>query len=146
MRRNVPTAPIPEQGRASTGVPGLVAAPAAKELPDPAAVDADTWRAYWRRWPIAAWAGELRGDAGRWFEVQGRRLVPTFAVDIPNGGGKTALAPDFATARKVDEGSFRGWDGVEASYVNPTAEKIGKPRDLGLYAEEWERRKDATRR
>ena len=49
-------------------------------MPDPVGADEPTWRDYWRRWPLAAWAGELRGKPGRWFHDHGERFEPTFHV------------------------------------------------------------------
>ena len=49
-------------------------------MPDPASVDADTWREYWLSWPLSAWAGRLRGASAGWFRIDGRRFVPTFQV------------------------------------------------------------------
>jgi hypothetical protein len=49
-------------------------------MPDPVGADEHSWRAYWRKWPLAAWAGELRGQPGRWFTITGDRFEPTFRV------------------------------------------------------------------
>lgn len=49
-------------------------------MPDPASVDADTWRDYWLNWPLSAWAGRLRGASAGWFRIDGRRFIPTFQV------------------------------------------------------------------
>ena len=51
-----------------TGDPRLLADTSSAEMPDPASVDADTWREYWLNWPLSAWAGRLRGSI--------QRLVP----------------------------------------------------------------------
>ncbi len=55
---------------------------AVKELPEPKAPDARTWQAYWRKNPVAAWAGtpEKPGD---WFRVEGERFQPR--LPIPDG-------------------------------------------------------------
>lgn len=50
-------------------------------MPDPVGADETSWRQYWRRWPLAAWTGELRGQPGRWFRIDDERFVPTFEVD-----------------------------------------------------------------
>ena len=49
-------------------------------MPDPADVSKTEWFTYWRKWPIAAWLGELKGQAGKWFRLEGERFVPNFAV------------------------------------------------------------------
>ena len=63
-----------------TGDPRLLADTRSAEMPDPASVDAETWREYWLNWPLAAWAGRLRGPSNGWFRIDGRRFVPTFRV------------------------------------------------------------------
>ena len=82
-----------------------------------------------------------------WGHLSGLAM-PTFAVDIPKGGGKVVYTPNFeiGAVNKVDPFSkrqYRGWDGVEAEYVNPPTEKIVKPLDYEVYVEELERLKSA---
>lgn len=63
-----------------------------KELgPNPGA-DPARWQTYWRKWPIAAWAGELKNeDRGRaWFRVDGARFVPR--ITVPKGDEATLAA------------------------------------------------------
>lgn len=45
--------------------------------------------------------------------------MPTYIVDIPNGGGKTALTPNHVTYQKDNVMGFKGWDGVDAEYISP---------------------------
>ena len=66
--------------RLVTGDPRLLGDTRSAEMPDPASVDADTWREYWLSWPLSAWAGRLRGASAGWFRIDGRRFVPTFQV------------------------------------------------------------------
>jgi superfamily II DNA or RNA helicase/diadenosine tetraphosphate (Ap4A) HIT family hydrolase/HKD family nuclease len=66
--------------RIVTGDPRLLADTASAEMPDPASVNADTWRDYWLNWPLSAWAGRLRGASAGWFRIDGRRFIPTFQV------------------------------------------------------------------
>jgi superfamily II DNA or RNA helicase/HKD family nuclease len=66
--------------RIITGDPRLVTDTRSEEMPDPASVSADTWREYWLRWPLSAWAGRLRGSSAGWFRIEGRRFIPTFTV------------------------------------------------------------------
>ena len=50
-----------------------------------------------------------------WGKSSGLSL-PTFSVDIPSGGGKAYLTPDFII-KQTEEGTvFKGFDGVEAEY------------------------------
>jgi superfamily II DNA or RNA helicase/diadenosine tetraphosphate (Ap4A) HIT family hydrolase len=63
-----------------TGDPRLTADTRSAEMPDPSSVDAEIWREYWLNWPLAAWAGRLRGSSNGWFRIDGRRFVPAFRV------------------------------------------------------------------
>jgi lysine 2,3-aminomutase len=72
-----------------------------------------------------------------WGNLSGLAM-PTLSVDIPDGGGKTTYAPNFETARSAERRSYVGWDGVEADYINPPANRLLKPQDAELYQEEWE--------
>ena len=71
-----------------------------------------------------------------WGHLSGLAM-PTYAVDIPEGGGKTVLTPDFETAKSREKRSYQGWDGVAADYVNPVGEVV-QPADASSYLEEWE--------
>jgi hypothetical protein len=66
--------------RIVTGDPRLIADTRLREMPDPSSLESDAWREYWRKWPLAAWAGELPGESKVWFRIDGRRFVPTFQV------------------------------------------------------------------
>ncbi len=66
--------------RIVTGDPRLLADTRSAEMPDPSSVGADAWREYWLNWPLAAWAGRLRGASAGWFRIEGRRFVPAFRV------------------------------------------------------------------
>ena len=68
-------------------------------MPDPVAADSASWREYWRRWPLAAWAGELRGQPGRWFLIDGERFVPTFRVEDRYADTFDALAAELVDWR-----------------------------------------------
>lgn len=71
-----------------------------------------------------------------WGHLSGLAM-PNLSVDIPNGGGKTYLVPNFQVAQEGLTRKYVGWDGVEAEYVSPAAENIKKP-DASLYLTEWE--------
>lgn len=78
-----------------------------------------------------------------WGHLSGLAM-PTYSIDIPHGGGKTSMSPDFLLDKNTSVSSaastwrFRGFDGVEAEYIDPSAEFIRKPVDAGLYQPEWE--------
>lgn len=75
-----------------------------------------------------------------WGHLSGLAM-PTYIVDIPNGGGKAALTPNFETSKEGSVRKFKGWDGIDAEYHSP--QKIIKPMDVEDYTEEWERLKSA---
>ncbi|MBS1971446.1 MAG: KamA family radical SAM protein [Bdellovibrionales bacterium] len=77
-----------------------------------------------------------------WGNLSGLAM-PNLSVDIPDGGGKTYYVPNFETASSLEKRSYRGWDGVEADYVNPPVDRIIKPLDFEVYQEEWESLKRA---
>jgi lysine 2,3-aminomutase len=64
--------------------------------------------------------------------------MPTFIVDIPDGGGKAALTPQHQVGHEGDRRHFRGWDGVEASYISPPDSSLRSPKVSPQYAEEWQ--------
>ena len=76
-----------------------------------------------------------------WGRLSGLAM-PNLSLDIPSGGGKTGLTPNFETSRTMNaEGietrQYTGWDGVTAEYVSPPQTKISKPIDAEAYCEEW---------
>jgi hypothetical protein len=81
--------------RIVTGDPRLMADTRSAEMPDPASVDADTWREYWLNWPLSAWAGRLRGASARWFRLDGRRFVPAFEVAADVGETFDAMVEEL---------------------------------------------------
>ena len=64
--------------------------------------------------------------------------MPNLSVDIPNGGGKTSLVPNFEQERILNSRKYRGWDSVESWYHGPAESRILKPIDLDAYEAEWE--------
>jgi lysine 2,3-aminomutase len=57
-----------------------------------------------------------------WGKSSGLSL-PTFSVDIPSGGGKAYLTPNFITHEDEEGVTFKGFDGVEAKYLNPKTKR-----------------------
>jgi superfamily II DNA or RNA helicase/diadenosine tetraphosphate (Ap4A) HIT family hydrolase/HKD family nuclease len=82
-----------------TGDPRLVADTRSAEMPDPASVDAETWREYWLNWPLAAWAGRLRGTTNGWFRIDGRRFAPAFQVSADIGDTFDAMVEELVDYR-----------------------------------------------
>jgi superfamily II DNA or RNA helicase/diadenosine tetraphosphate (Ap4A) HIT family hydrolase len=87
--------------RIVTGDPRLLADTRSEmEMPDPASVTAETWRAYWLNWPLKAWTGQLRGSAGSgWFRIVGHRFVPAFAVADELGETFDAMVEELTDYR-----------------------------------------------
>jgi len=85
--------------RIVTGDPRLIADTRSAEMPDPASVDADTWREYWLNWPLSAWAGRLRGASAGWFRLDGRRFVPAFEVAADAGETFDAMVEELVDYR-----------------------------------------------
>lgn len=65
--------------------------------------------------------------------------LPTYIVDIPNGGGKTSLSPQHQIAQQGRKRRFRGWDGVEADYISPPKDAAMTPAIAPDYQAEWNR-------
>lgn len=84
-----------------------------------------------------------------WGNISGLAM-PNYALDIPDGGGKAGLTPNF---ERLDlragtrEGGvtrvFEGWDGVRAEYKSPPASACMKPLDAEIYADEWQSLREA---
>lgn len=69
--------------------------------------------------------------------------MPTLSLDVPNGGGKTTLVPDFEIEHVGDRRVYKGWDGVVGEYINPVTEQKILPGDWQRYQSEWEATKTA---
>ena len=85
--------------RIVTGDSRLLADTRSAEMPDPASVNADTWRDYWLSWPLSAWAGRLRGASAGWFRIGGRRFAPTFRMAIDVGETFDAMLEELVDHR-----------------------------------------------
>jgi lysine 2,3-aminomutase len=71
-----------------------------------------------------------------WGHLSGLAM-PTLSLDIPSGGGKTTLVPNFMVRKSEGVREFEGWDGRKGVYRNPKTEQI-LPEDVGDYLPEWE--------
>ncbi len=72
--------------------------------------------------------------------------MPILSLDIPGGGGKTSLVPDFEVEHNQTSRTFVGWDGVRAQYHNPDPQQSIQPSDWTDYQGEWEKTKNAKLR
>lgn len=70
-----------------------------------------------------------------WGRVSGLAM-PNFSIDIPQGGGKAAMVPDFQIERVGNRRTFLGWDGIRADYISPESTAIRKPIDAEEYLTE----------
>jgi lysine 2,3-aminomutase len=76
-----------------------------------------------------------------WGHLSGLAM-PTFSVDIPSGGGKTTLAPNFMVKNENGVREYVGWDGKRGVYRDPKVPML-TPIDVEEYVPEWERLKSA---
>ena len=78
-----------------------------------------------------------------WGRLSGLAL-PNLSLDIPGGGGKVSLVPDFLKSQKESRFIYQGWDGITNSYINPDKSCINSPPDLKVYEKEWQELKNQT--
>lgn len=74
-----------------------------------------------------------------WGRLSGLAM-PNLSLDIPGGGGKVGLTPNFEVSHS-DAGArlYRGWDGVEGEYLAPaTPAVLPSQEQLEPYLSEWE--------
>jgi lysine 2,3-aminomutase len=71
-----------------------------------------------------------------WGRLSGLAL-PNLSLDIPGGGGKVGLVPNFEVRRSTRSRCYRGWDGVEQEYISPDFSEILTPADVNQYIAEW---------
>ncbi len=91
----------------------------------------------------------LEIQAELWGNLSGLAM-PTLSLDIPDGGGKATLVPEFEKTeiRAGDRASgtertYVGWDGVTAVYKSPPQSQRQAPIDAAEYTNEWEALKAA---
>lgn len=77
-----------------------------------------------------------------WGRVSGL-MMPNLSLDIPSGGGKAGLVPDFVVKQTPSSTVFKGWDGIQAEYINPPESSVQTPADVDEYLEEWNEIKNA---
>lgn len=76
-----------------------------------------------------------------WGHLSGLAMA-NLSIDIPDGGGKAYVVPNFQVAQSDRVRTFVGWDGVRAQYISPPSDKIQKPK-AEKYLDEWEKLKSA---
>ena len=76
-----------------------------------------------------------------WGHLSGLAM-PALSLDIPGGGGKTSLVPNFMTSQGDGVREYRGWDGQTGQYRNPKVEQT-LPSDASRYEAEWSQLKNA---
>lgn len=69
-----------------------------------------------------------------WGVVSGL-MMPNLSIDIPGGGGKVGIVPNFKIREEKNAIIYKGWDGIEASYINPNT--VEKPMVSVKYQKEW---------
>ncbi len=72
-----------------------------------------------------------------WGSLSGLAM-PQLSLDIPDGGGKVGLVPNFEISQSAEVRQYQGWDGVIAEYKNPPKDNLIMPADLVEYLPEWE--------
>lgn len=83
----------------------------------------------------------LRVQRELWGHLSGLAM-PQLSLDIPDGGGKAGLVPQFEVRCEgnEDQGTRRtyvGWDGIEAEYMSPPRSRWREPLDAQAYEQEW---------
>ncbi len=79
----------------------------------------------------------LKIQKNMWGHVSGL-MMPNLSLDIPEGGGKTYLVPNFLVKHEGETRTYKGWDGVEASYINPSKASQKVPILDKQYQDEWD--------
>ena len=79
-----------------------------------------------------------------WGRLSGLAL-PSFSLDIPGGGGKVMLSPNFVELKEKNQWHFKGWDCVEGVYKNPLEDcNLNISPANELYKKEWETLKNQS--
>lgn len=86
-------------------------------------------------------ADSLNLQKDLWGHLSGIAMS-SLSLDIPSGGGKATLVPNFEIENLGHERVFKGFDGVQSSYKDPAHTQV-MPADLSEYLPEWEALKTA---
>ncbi len=71
-----------------------------------------------------------------WGVISGLAM-PNLSLDIPSGGGKVGITPNFLQKVEGNSYYYKGWDGVEEVYKSPAADKSISPFVAATYQTEW---------
>ncbi|MGI9548973.1 MAG: KamA family radical SAM protein [Bdellovibrionales bacterium] len=63
--------------------------------------------------------------------------MPNLSVDLPDGGGKIPIIPNFLQKKSKKGWAYKGWDGMTKTYKNPDTSQLKMPTDIESYEEEW---------
>ena len=69
-----------------------------------------------------------------WGHISGL-MQASYIVDIPDGGGKAAMVPNFQVRQKGTKREFQGWDGVRGDYISP---ETTRSPVISAYEQEWQ--------
>lgn len=70
-----------------------------------------------------------------WGHLSGLAM-PNLSLDIPGGGGKVGLTPNYLIEQSPSKWVFKGWDEQVGEYHNPM-EQGHEPSDVDRYLPEW---------
>ncbi|MCB9025946.1 MAG: KamA family radical SAM protein [Bdellovibrionaceae bacterium] len=70
-----------------------------------------------------------------WGNLSGLAM-PNLSLDIPGGGGKVGIVPNFEVHHQNEKRFYKGWDGKEGVYISPPPQEIIIPNDVFDYQEE----------
>jgi len=71
--------------------------------------------------------------------------VPHLAVDLPGGGGKVTLPPEYVLEKRSRETAFRNYRGERFSYPEPRETDCSVPYDEIFYGAPQEKRRPDLR-
>ncbi len=71
-----------------------------------------------------------------WGRLSGLAMA-NLSLDIPGGGGKVGLVPNFLVSQDNNQRYFKGWDGQEGVYVDPPTPNSKLPVNIDDYLAEW---------
>jgi lysine 2,3-aminomutase len=102
-----------------------------------------SWRVrpyYLHQGDVAAGTGHLRTPLSTGIEIlaamRGRTsglAIPQLAVDLPGGGGKVILQPEWRVGRGPRGTVFRSWNGEQYTYPDPPESDVTCPYDAEVF-------------
>ena len=109
--------------------PRLLEDTTSKELPDPAQASPDQFRRYWRKWPVAAWLGELPGKVEPWFRLDDSRFGLTFPVEAADADALAAMLAEIVEYRlaRYLEGKDQGAQATAGEAICRVSHAGGRP-------------------